>query len=37
MFCVETFILDHWEKTEYQQLFDELIDVTLCDGIEGLG
>ena len=35
MFCLETFILDHWEKTgtENQQLFDVIIDVTLFDRV----
>ena len=30
--------LDYWEKTwtENQELFDELIDVTLFKGVEGL-
>ena len=39
MFCLETFILDYWEKTwtENQQLFDGIIDITLFDGVEGLG
>ena len=39
MFCLETFLLDYWEKktwTENQQLFDRIIDVTLFDGLEGL-
>ena len=38
MFCLETFILDYWEKTwtENQQLFDRIIDVTLFDGVENL-
>ena len=39
MFCLETFILDYWGKktrTENQQLFDGIIDVTLFDGEEGL-
>ena len=38
MFCLETFILDYWEKTpsENQQLFDGIIDITLFDGVEGL-
>ena len=39
MFCVETFILDYWEKTrtENQQLSDGIIDVTLFVRVEGLG
>ena len=39
MFCLETFILNYWEKTwtENQQLFDGIIDVTLFDRVEGLG
>ena len=38
MFCLETFILDYWEKTwtENQQLFDGIIDIALFDGVEGL-
>ena len=38
MLCIDTFILDYWEKiwTENQQLFDWIIDVTLFDGVEGL-
>ena len=39
MFCLETFILNYWEKetrTENQQLFDGIIDVTLFDGVVGL-
>ena len=39
MFFLEKFILDYWEKktrTENQQLFDKIIDVTLFDGVEGL-
>ena len=37
MFCVETLILDYWEKkTENEQLFDGMIDVKLFDGVEGL-
>ena len=38
MFCFGTFILDYWEKTrtENQQLFDGMIDITLFDGVEGL-
>ena len=39
MFCLETFILDYWEKktrTENQQLFEGIIDVTLFDGVVGL-
>ena len=37
MFCLETFILHYWEKTqaENQQLFDGIIDVTLFDRVEG--
>ena len=39
MFFLETFILEYLEKTltENQQLFDRIIDVTLFDGVEGLG
>ena len=38
MFCLETFILDYWEKTrtENQQLFDGIIDVALIDWVERL-
>ena len=38
MFWIETLILDYWEKTrtENQQLFDGIIDVTLFDWVEGL-
>ena len=38
MFCLETFILDYWEKTqiENKQFFDVIIDITLFDGVEGL-
>ena len=39
MFCLETFILDYWEKetrTENQQLFDGIMDITIFDGVEGL-
>ena len=38
MVCLETFTLDYWEKTrtENQQLFDRIIDVTLFDRVEGL-
>ena len=36
--CLETFILDYWEKiwTENQQLFDRIIKVTLFDGVKEL-
>ena len=36
-FGLETFLLDYWEKksrTENQQLFDRIIDITLFDGVE---
>jgi hypothetical protein len=38
MFCLKTFILGYWEKTrtENQQLFEGIIDVTLFDRVEGL-
>ena len=39
MSCLETFILDYWEKktqTENQQLFEGIIDMTLFDIVEGL-
>ena len=38
MFCHETCILDYLEKklTVNQQLFDEIVDVTLFDGVEVL-
>ena len=38
MFCLQTFILDYWEKkgTENQQLFEGIIDFTLLDRVEGL-
>ena len=39
MFCVETFILEYWEKktkTENQQLFEGIIDGTLSDRVEVL-
>ena len=38
MFCLETFILDYWEKTQIksQQLFEVIIDITSFYGVEGL-
>ena len=37
MFCLETSILDCWEKTGTvnKQLFDGIIDNALFDGVEG--
>ena len=37
-FCLETFILDYWEKTwiENPQFFDGIIDITLFDEVQGL-
>ena len=37
-FCLQTFILDYWEKTwtKNQQLFDGIVGVTLFDGVEGV-
>ena len=38
MFCLETFVLDYWIKTgtEKKYIFDEIIDVTIFDEVEGL-